>query len=353
MLNIISKIEIQQVAFYTPDGKGGLKSDERNKLITITNPKSFDVSSSCEDIVQTGQFILSRKTNLIQSQDTDYAISGIPFINNNSKITRIKFPELVAGFVTTIKGATQLFKYGDMVRIYGGYTYFDASGLEHNSINEGNYKMIDGIEYYKEEITDDNFGLNSKRSLLFTGYITEISAQMDIVIKCQDYMAFFYQLRLPDHQFSSSDSTLLPSKSIPSILEYSDGTKQKYAGGTLQGILSKMIYGATSSGGMFDVNYNALKLKPIYTDFISTLIKIPGTNLTTYGDGSNSEFKLLLNTTSKNDRFGEVKIEHATIGDYFKMLHDNGWAFPYFYPNSYVLNLSIFKYNNNPEVEKD
>lgn len=331
MLNAYSQILIQQIPNST--------YPNRNNILIINTIDKMMVSNSNEDLIQTAEFTISRKIQSILRVKSNY-----DYTRNSSKafdvdseaqvevynITYLDFSNIG---MSNIQGAEPLFIYGDMVQINAGYTYYDENGNQLSSIGDGN-----GWFYaHEKEFPPQNNGDGQKRSLLFTGYITEISAQFDIRVKCQDYMAFFFQLLVKDVNILSTNT----NKSITNMggVSYEYGTLQGGILGLFDIMNGNAVLGVTASSNAvqsFTTAYNNNKLKSIYNDGIDEIVYI--TDL----------FKIKFNDTTTDDRFGDLKGINYTVGDWFRQLKDNGWAHIFFYPNSYTLNTSIFRYNHNP-----
>ncbi len=350
MLGCNSKILIQQVPndIYP----------NRDKIITMTNVAQFEISSSWDNFIDTANVNISRKTKSIIVSESLWSELGserIPFKFKTIPVNGKNYPATDESFITSsqlVGGFTQsnntsiqntpLIQYGDMIQIWAGYTFYDELGVFHNTLYNGNYMMVNNQPVYSEELENNTlyYGV-SRRSLLFTGYITQISAQSDLFLKCQDYMAYFTQLVIPDHSFIDVNKSIIPT----TIIDPGNSIAN-----TLKGIICGSINGVSATPGLsaypglysgsFDnyiKTFNKYKLKPIYSGQY-----VPGA---LEGIGS---FDLLFNNTSNSDKFGTSVAQHATVGMILKQFKDDGWAVPYFYPNSPVLNLSAFKYTENP-----
>ena len=318
MLNCYTKIYIQQIEI--------AGETDRHKVYEITNPIRYEVTNSCEQTIQTANVEFSRKIRSITQYDGS---SNDNFIIDSQSKKEIDLNTQMLGFGSS----TPLFRYGDMIQIWVGYITYDNNGNILNTLEEGNHRVVNGVDIYPNNnyspsVNSYEYGIQ-KRSLLFTGYITGITSEMKVRLECQDYKLFFHQMIVKDQQFLSGDSTEL-SEIVPII----NTNTKTYKAGTTQGMLSQMLYdpkkGLNINSQEFKTNsLSKYKLKPIYKD-------------------NNGNIKLYINDTTKDDRFGEITMEHSTVGDYINQIKDGGWGNPYFYPNSPVLNLSIFRFNNNP-----
>lgn len=330
MLIVKTIIEIQQIPVFVND-----VSDYRDNIIYITNPIDFRVENNNMNLIQTAEVTISRKMKKYVYAYTNFSVNNIPYnaLNGKKLIAEADKKSAIFGFSKLGDAIPPLIKYGDMIRIYAGYVYVCENGIKHDSIVDGNKQTIDGVEYYNDDVVEGNDIF--KRSLLFTGYITEITTSTHTVLKCQDYMAFFNQLLVPDFTFSASNNKKL-TVTAGNLLQ-KKGTQETKAG-TLSGMLSLMLLTNDKKQGGFSIdnyfdNYDEMKLKPI---FVKPSAK----------DTLNI-FDVKLADTTRDDRFSDVKTEHSTVGDFIKHLSDSGWCHSFFYPNTSILNISIFRYNEN------
>ncbi len=324
------------------------KSDVKNPEIYILQNVDFETMGQGEIIKKAEENVVNSRKNLVDQlndinafmeDSTAAKIAAEQLVNNSRTVEALKNDIRVPN--------PPLFIYGDMIQIYAGYTYYDNGGNQRSTIEDGNFQNINGVEYYTGELylKLSEIGKGRERSLLFTGYVTEISAGFDIKVKCQDYMAYFFQLKCPDVNILSINK---------------DKAKTDFNGECLAENWVHWDYGTLQGGilGLFDM-INGLevlkrkkdpealkkfldanrttKLKPIYTDG-----RVEGQKLIT------DFFNLKFNDTTSSDRFGDLKGMNYTVGNWFKEIKDKGWGHVFFYPNSYTLNTSIFRYNHNP-----
>jgi hypothetical protein len=331
MLNVNVVIEIQR----NPTKLNPIRGTDEDSIGNLKNASSFaiagvidfKVDNSWDELVQTAEVHIPRIPrvirydagrdpsrggfgwNLLDLPNLDELIGefgnengllkdpGLPYERINfGQISEIKTSDSIGGFgpnQSTEQDGNSLIEKGDFIRIIAFYDYHDIDS-----------------NLYKNTAYDS-------RSYLFTGYVTGVyssSIQNTVQIKCEDYMYYFKQLKVKDKSYLASEYSL--SDIFIDLMEQQQET-------TYDTQLLQPLFATNQIDAVKDTNPQK------YTKY------------TLYG-GIDTE-------SNPNPTYsihaGDVLTRTATVFDFLKEMKDKKWAHPYFYDNSYILNLSPFCYN--------
>jgi len=334
-------LNVEMFIYIIPTKEG---SAYKGNVILLDNIKEYHINSSWEDLMTTGEVKLSRRFKNIRiynefgdnafdpgnyttlfngslspinsTQQDEVLQSGIvnnPYINYTN--------DNVFGFKQKSANIKEdaIINRGDIIYIVPKYSYFDDST---NTPITTHYNEKNSSKYAPE-------------SQIFVGYITGIKAEADITLKVADYMYFFNQLRIPNYKYLASKFTL-------------------------NDLIVDLIKKGQEGYGIIGSNPGSYKnvLKPIwgeidgvYYGFITDDtpdILIENFNGSELIQWENSETKSIKNAT-----VGDITCENATFGMVLKELKNKYMMVPFFYPGSNYLNITPFKYNDNPKSDEN
>lgn len=333
------------------------------EIYHTSNVIEFEVSSSWDDISSSASVKIPRKqkkVNVIRTQsdvlegkieDKDFFVTDImgslyDYINIDKEDRKKK--TFTENFNQAIKDKNNkknlifkdlysikiddnnkekkelIIKRGDIIFIvprYFGNGLRDKGSTTYNS-KIYNQTMLESIKYQTNEkdifssissfsdanniYADVEKNKRIPRSQIFVGYITEVGAEYDITLKCQDFMYWFQT------QLVSND--VLESKKL-----------------TVEQMAQRIIDDATK---YHTNNEKTNRLNPIF--IADSDLNKPKVNFVRRDE-----------ITKKNSTIGDLIPENATAGMIFQEMKDHWGMKPFFYPNSCELNILPFKYNDN------
>lgn len=316
------------IAFEGDDSTRTTSISNSNVIYHTSSIKDFQTSSGWDDISSSAEIVISRKNksmNYVLTNDStppnpsNILQKFLKGINSNifeteeglNDVKTLSVSEIIYKYKKNNKnGELKVFNKTDVFGTPGGKQLVQRGDFifivsRYFTSVENQQTAIDSfVTTYNDKVVEQQ--LEQPRSQIFCGYITNVSANHEITLKCQDYMYFFQQLQIPNFKYLAS----------------------KY---TVNEIIEDML---SKAKDLQKLNKSSTKLYPIWSEYSGN------------ASAPNTDIPVVKFDPTKDLRVGDITLENATIGMVFKELK-NYMCCPYFYPCSNVLNISAFVYNDN------